>query len=663
MAVNVSVVLTLFLVHSVLSFVPHHDNAVYFVKRNVFYTTQSKWLSNFLLSFEPYYQYCQTVEVDISHAKLIVTQAIEHSKDKAVKSNLKFDVSKILLLELQHLNIIENDLKQLRQKLTNLHLLLPQPSRSKRSILPFVGNILSNLFGTVGPSDFQNIQQQIQKLAKGQQELNHVLEDSLTIVNVTHIEVSENRKTINQLIDVSRSIKDTLTNITIRMNDRLNSERQFSYFHFQLYNFITLIERSLIMAFRNVDKFQAQVDAVLNHQINPTVVSPNKLQELLTIIQKSLPKTLHLPFHVNTELVKYYQTLSISAVPHSDGLYCIMQIPVLDVTTQYELFEVLNIPMPYPGSNLTAQYVIQHDKFVISSDRTKISFVTENDFAKCSVPFMQFCALDTPIRYINSIKDSCIIAIFSGWNSYTDICNIMVKQTTANYALAYHVVDGKWIITSPTPVTFRMTCPQTRAMAIHISPPMGIIKLVAGCYAISPGLKIPPYFVATRSFELEEPLFMQPTNFSLWGVHNSVMKQAVIHMPDKLADITKNQTPLNELIDHLHSHLDMINTVEVQSHNKSWYTSVISTLVVILVLIVAGSIVYCFCKGKLTACVPKLNSPSINKGLTMSSIPLNTLPAVNPSTTETVDIEISPAQPSSSTTSPEMDKESPVHLY
>ena len=437
MAVKVSVVLNLILTTCVLALVPHHENAIYFVKKNVVFQTQSKWLSTFLLSFEPYYQYCDNIMQDIEQANTVISQTLSHSSVQENDVKMHVSLESILLLEQKRLTLFESNVNQLRQIITNLHLLIPQGVRHKRSVIPFIGNVLSTLFGTLGPSDLNKLQKKIAKLAKGQMELNHIVENSLTILNVTHMEVSKNRKTINELIDVSTFLSNKLTNVTENLNEKLTDAKQHAIFHFQIYNYLNTIGRSLSMAFRSVNTFQLQINSVLNHQINPSVISPGNLQSVLYDIQKLLPKTLHLPFHPDTELFKYFQTLTVSAVPHSNGLFCIMQIPILDISTQYDLYDVLNIPIPFPNSNLTAQYELEFTKFAISADRTKVSFVTDHDFIKCSLPFMQFCALDTPIRYVNSLRYSCLMSLFLGWTNSHDNCNIIVKQTNAHYPMAY----------------------------------------------------------------------------------------------------------------------------------------------------------------------------------------------------------------------------------
>ncbi|CAG2214183.1 Retrovirus-related Pol polyprotein from transposon 297 [Mytilus edulis] len=86
--------------------------------------------------------------------------------------------------------------------------------RTKRSVLPFVGRIMSFLFGTVSDEDLRTINSNIRVLANNQKRISHVLSESLTIVNVTRAEVAQNRKTINSLTTGLHDVDLKLRNIT-----------------------------------------------------------------------------------------------------------------------------------------------------------------------------------------------------------------------------------------------------------------------------------------------------------------------------------------------------------------------------------------------------------------------------------------------------------------
>ena len=57
--------------------------------------------------------------------------------------------------------------------------------RSRRSLLPIVGNALSYLFGVTSEDDLRVISRALARLTNTQGRLLHVMEDSVSVINVT----------------------------------------------------------------------------------------------------------------------------------------------------------------------------------------------------------------------------------------------------------------------------------------------------------------------------------------------------------------------------------------------------------------------------------------------------------------------------------------------
>ena len=72
--------------------------------------------------------------------------------------------------------------------------------RSKRSLLPNIGQAMSLLFGTVSDVDLENIRRSVEDLALNQESIIHNLEQSMKILNLSRIEIAENRRAIMDLV-------------------------------------------------------------------------------------------------------------------------------------------------------------------------------------------------------------------------------------------------------------------------------------------------------------------------------------------------------------------------------------------------------------------------------------------------------------------------------
>ena len=90
------------------------------------------------------------------------------------------------------------------------HLKPSDPVRSKRSLLPFVGDALSSLFGTATHTEIQDILSRVNDLSDSRDDMLDVIDNTVTMFNQTIVDVSMNRKTINRLTNVTRYLTNRL---------------------------------------------------------------------------------------------------------------------------------------------------------------------------------------------------------------------------------------------------------------------------------------------------------------------------------------------------------------------------------------------------------------------------------------------------------------------
>ena len=60
--------------------------------------------------------------------------------------------------------------------------------------IPKVGRGLSYLFGTSTEADLTILHSSVSRLANSQEEITHVVDKNILVINITRVEMSENRK-------------------------------------------------------------------------------------------------------------------------------------------------------------------------------------------------------------------------------------------------------------------------------------------------------------------------------------------------------------------------------------------------------------------------------------------------------------------------------------
>ena len=97
-------------------------------------------------------------------------------------------------------------------------------SRFKRSLLP-LGSLCNFLFGTVDQSDVDSLKADVKQLHENQIDQTHILDEIVTITNISRGMINENRLKIGKIIDTILSINDTILNIKTQIQTLITARR------------------------------------------------------------------------------------------------------------------------------------------------------------------------------------------------------------------------------------------------------------------------------------------------------------------------------------------------------------------------------------------------------------------------------------------------------
>ena len=161
---------------------------VVFDKVNTIATTRSMWLVTFVIDLRPFELFINRLFGDILKSSSLAQEVIKRY-DRPGKENF-MNIFSNLRSEFQSLMVTEVSILDTFKDYQTLH-------RQKRSVLPIVGKAMNFLFGTITESDLSSIKNNIRTLSENQKQISHVLTENLSILNVTRLEVSQNRQAIN----------------------------------------------------------------------------------------------------------------------------------------------------------------------------------------------------------------------------------------------------------------------------------------------------------------------------------------------------------------------------------------------------------------------------------------------------------------------------------
>ena len=526
-------------------------NGSSFVSENVVFekvkditTSRSKWLVAFVIDINPYQELLSRLNTSLTKVKDKVTKKFNRESKRNPKPYYRLlHTLSVVNQEIKNLEISREFLARELDDIRSMH-------RTKRSLIPIVGKALSFLFGTLNEDDINIIKSNVQTIARNQQTMNHVLKQSLTIIETTQTQSMENANAINNIIETLGELRDFAAGLSadfLQLRD-----------HLQIYTELDIalsdVKMLIDLARDQLQHLKLTLNVLSMGHLSPSVISPINFQKLLLDIKNNLEPEVMFPFDPKVDIWNFYKTLTCTTMVEQDKLVVVIAIPLLDTTGDYELFKVHNFDIPRNVGNetqLLASFHLESKAVAIDRKRTQFVLLTEEELRTCVNHIQGFCAFRSPVYSIMGTT-VCLMHIFlestSGINKY---CTTMVKQYAAS-PTAQYLINGHWVVVSGETLTFKVICKGTdRSVIIKTKRPLDIISLDTGCSAFSGQITLLPYFHQESKYNLTSSL--QKFNFhnlKLWRTLDLAFPNTShIKIPKKLA--IHDKIPVNDLINEL----------------------------------------------------------------------------------------------------------------
>ncbi|XP_053400522.1 uncharacterized protein LOC123555201 [Mercenaria mercenaria] len=365
------------------------DNVV-FMKSNQVTFTRSAWKLALTLDLDPYDQFITNISEDADKIERTIRQTI--LKYDAIKTNPNF-VLTLKSLE-QELSRLKYTYLKLRSKFNNNKFI-----RNKRSLLPFIGSLFHGLFGVSTDDQINAVRRNVAKLAGTQETILHVLDESLTVLNVTKQGVSENRETINQILTSMEQLHTDLSNFEENIHKELVKFTEFVQTYLQLSNLIQNFKELISRGLSLYEHLEIQLDAVALSHLAPAIIEPVSLASILSEIRSNLPPMLQLPYDENTQLWSYYQNMLCTGMLVANKIIIILHVPVLEQYERFNIYKVINMPIAIQSNSsrtpntqtLLAKYQLEGTGIAFNTDMTRYAVLTDSELASCSNKALGYC--------------------------------------------------------------------------------------------------------------------------------------------------------------------------------------------------------------------------------------------------------------------------------
>ena len=478
-------------------------------------------------------------------------------------------------------------------------------SRTRRSIIPVVGKIMSFMFGTVSESDLENVRRAIRELSRNQLDIMHILEEQISILNVSRAQIAENSIAILDLVKCVNLFDLRLSELKNAIEKRFEKVETFVNLYVQMDLIISGIKYAILRANVYLENLRLELNMLSLNHLSPSVITPINLRTLLLNVKTRLPFSLKLPEDPASNIWYFYRTLVCKTVLDEDKILVVINIPLLDQNGEYEVFKTHVLPLLWVNATLgtqnlpdmVASYDVQYAGLLINKERNKYILLDSDDLQACSNAAMKYCTPRNAILPVN-LHQHCMLALFLKNNAEVDkFCH---KIVTPNSVLpqAKYLSVGQWVVSSREPLKFSIVCTENEGQKSlmtrqteTVNPPLDVIRLDPGCLGSSNFLNLPPYYQFEEHISLKDPLsnlikFKNKSEFRIWNpLEEAIPNFTKIKLPTNLGAI--KQLPMDDLILRLRG----LHKVEIEDTSWPWW---VYTLISTGICLMGGGLVFMY---------------------------------------------------------------------
>ena len=560
---------------------------VIFQKTNEIFINDAHWSVTFVHDLRSFQRLISRINSDLGHTDEIIRVITNFYQ----RSNLTGYVETFESLHVE-IDMLTDTYTSIYDSFGEYKDLSLSNQRYKRSLIPIIGQLMSTLFGTVSEIDLENIDRNIKALADNQEQIIHYLDVSLSVLNLTRMQVVENRRSIMDLIIVIQKLDDKIREIGRTFEQKIMRLEQFVHTYLQFQMIIDEIRLSTQDAIFYFESLKSELNMLSMHHLSTSTISPKDLKKLLIEVESKLLNNFELPRNPRNDIWYFYKTLTCVTYLQNNEIRIVLKIPLINTKEEYEVYQIHNLPIPFLSSNqidVLIKYAIETEMLMISKDKTKFSLLSESTFQICNSYHFQFCDPETAF-YQTNMNKFCIIALFmQNTRDIKTLCKqviVLKEKLPATKYLSY----GVWIVVTNKPLTFTVNCQshEPRQGNIKITPPFGIIQLNITCKASNDYLQLPEYFGKSSHFQRSDPLHAllkihNITQFTIWNDTKTQIKEfKALKLPSHLVGM--KEIPMQSFLRETKAYksVSVVNT----RNNSNWTLVAVSIVASILFLVI-----------------------------------------------------------------------------
>ena len=500
----------------------------YFIKEGTVYTTFNSWILTFSVDLQPYRDNLATVAREM----VKIEQALNalHSQNQvATNQTLPLHQQRTRKIWLDTMSLFSQGIAQLRAEYESIQDLLSEltslvnkynPSRRKRALLPFVGNLLKSLFGTATDSDLSELREAIISLSDFQAKIAHVVKDTLSIINKSHKEIQQNRNAINLLVNTSLLFRNRVNSLTRAITQvvlpELTQVQLITHLHAIFHEVSIALRHVQLLILNLMDQVTLSTQGILSFRL----LKQSELVTILRQVKLCLTGDLVVPFKLIAKHVfSYYNYLHPIVIPEEDKFHIVVAIPLIHPSSLFDVYHTVSVPSPV-SAELSASHVLESSHIAFSKDESEYAFLHADEVRMCSQA--PICHLSSPL-YKTSYYSSCMASLFQNQvDKVGEFCKVTMENTK-EFPVIKYLFDGYWLISTGKSFQLTITCDRQTPRVIRRDIPIGVqvVELKVECAAYSKYFELPKHVKGNSPYdvnvELIQDMKLDVLKVSIWN--------------------------------------------------------------------------------------------------------------------------------------------------
>lgn len=280
-------------------------------------------------------------------------------------------------------------------------------SRSRRSLLPFIGKLSKSLFGTATSEDVEMLAKHINALNK------------LSRTMAQNIEQHD-----NNLASYMHTMDDRISNIVTGMKE---NELAIQHIQTQLYDSFNNLEQSFstmnVLMAKQIEKsrmlehsFNELLMGVYNLvevKLSPHIIPVSVMETTMTSIQNILHEKFTGHYLISESLSEIYKMVDFVFARQGSKLYISVKFPVASFAQPLSLYKILAMPVPVNStSNHATKLLGLPETLEVTSNLKYYTTFDLSELNQCKFDKVFVCKFSKALSPIS--HETCISALFKG---------------------------------------------------------------------------------------------------------------------------------------------------------------------------------------------------------------------------------------------------------